>query len=1484
MSYGYQEPTRLCTTKDEVRRESNYGAPKTKDEFEGGNSFEKISKVFGNPLLESFCANHIVPVELVGFGPQKNQVRKIDVNRKLAPLFAAAFEKIKAANLPYVLHAVGGHYFRYKLNDQVKAVLVNRPEYAELRKQPGFMGNWNVECARHDLKNQSFDELVPWKKGHRPKKELLSNHSWGNAIDLNDQTNPFDATRRFDMPRRIVEIMASFGFHWGGYYHDYMHFEYLRATVAGLPDEEPPQVFFPFNAEQKRESPLKYFFLNESGKGGYFPLGQQQNLHGGVHLEPDSPKTLVPVQAAMPGYIVAARLMAPGTGGDNAFLREATEGRHLGFVLIRHELAAIEEGKESEQVHPLYSLYMHLASPKWDRANEEFEKAPWLASFLKMQFGGVVNLEPSSADVGKTFWAQEKVEPEAASFKVQGREQPLPARSGERIVALGKPSPQDVEEAIQAFKEGSIVTFDRPIFPVAAGETIGFVTQGHPVTAQPPRYLHWELFSLSGGTGGLEFLLEKSGRLKSLFKQVQEHRPDNFLEMPSPSTPDGTNEVQSVLGQTGVELVNDLLSDRYGTPLRRHFNDGKTFFPAGGSSGGAQTPPFTYPFDLELSNPHEYKGEPGSGSCVLEVTYQKAGVPLPEPRRGQRLTLTPNQGKVTLTVPAEADEIVLWSEHFFLDQPLVVKAEEVRPKRLESREALFEKAVAQRWRNLVLDHLNEWTPKGLSEQLEARKNAGHIDLPDEDNAFEEVKKQLLPLCWWSRPKTAEDKFGEVPVLGPDASKSLFGADGHLLPDDAKIITMHPVTALWLTDLLIEKGAIALKKAWPPGTLKRDESTQQPPFLGVLYKDPRPLVGMEMLPVLVQHGYGTTDGADATDVSFWVRARDGGGPSQGPMRVCRTPYTEGVALGRFRFSFWGQWELYATNGADQRFEPVKTGTTVFEMSKPESSGQTFALGTGKPDPSGKLRTLVMGSFIVSANWPAALAGYIVFEYWRVPKKGEPEARVFSKLAIPVTAQRPPEQRVEGGLRFKGEFIVGVEKAKSNPKVTPNFSFQEFVSHKRLGPVFMGAATEFVLAVPLVRRLQELREVCRPRSRTEKDIPLTVMRLEDSGVELLVIPVSNKAEDLQAIVDRLPRLSDQPDLQVVRAQDEPAIRITYAAKPDSGPLNLEFDPGPALGRLVAQALTQEGDSLHVRPHFIAPNGGHTLLAGKPAVEGEANLIEASAEDIKAACGNDFLELAADKELPPVSRFEFGDQVIKMGRGKLITEVRLHGDARQWAAAGPTLKLTGGAESKSAIVGSVVRADWELIKKNEVVPGRWGATLEFSASITQPQKVATPPPPVSWKVEVKPGLDELTLEPRKSELRFVGKARFVPTDVDLQIVCERMVRASVGQGVSVLTEDPSADGASEQPEALWQEDAVITGSIRYTVSARAHFGRCTETGLFEATLPKAALKKDQGPFRFTWRPRVAREGDPLMIHGIAVQAASTPEVTSTELGLVK
>ncbi|PTL76909.1 M15 family metallopeptidase [Vitiosangium sp. GDMCC 1.1324] len=1503
-SYPYQEPTHVCNTEQDV--EKLYGKLRIPDAFEpkrgsAVSRFEKTTRVFGNPILESFHKNEIVSVKLPGIGPQKSGTASVEINRRLAHLLLAAFEKIKAENLPYVIYVVGGYYFRYKQNSKVQAAIANRPEYAEIRNQDGFWRAWNGRTAEQDRARGSFEEIISFSNRTSAKKDLLSNHSWGTAIDINWDTNPFQGGERFDMSRRIVEILASFGFSWGGYYDDYMHFEYLRDTIEGLPDEEPPQVFFPFSAAQKRESPLKYYVLNERGNGGYFPLGLQQNLHGGVHLEPEPVDAKVPVQAAMPGYIVAARLMAPGTGGDNPDVRYVSEGRHLGFALVRHELVgksansstggaagAPAPSGEPEKPHPLYSLYMHLAPPAWGPDSQGFEKAPWLASLLKMQFGGVVNLDPKSPDVGKTFWSQEPLNPEAAATKVHDLKTPLPIREGERTLALCKPIPEDVSQAIQALKEGAVVTFDRALFPVAAGETIGFVTEGFPFetsapspgVSQPrqpkppklPKYLHWELFSPASDEGGIQFLRNKAGDLNKLLMPVGEAkgRENNFLEMPSAQNHDAPNEIREVFEKAGWKIVEKLLKDTYGDEVSKSFNDGQTFF----SSEGSTAEPFTYPLDITLKNEHQYKGESG-GDCILEVSYRKTGVQAPF--KTERIQIRPDQGKVTLNVPAEADEFSLWSPHIFLDKPAPAEGENPLPKRLESRTALFKKAAAHRWRNVVLDHVNEWTPKGLEAQLDARQKAGHVDAlvdTSDPDKFATWKKNLRPLSWWSRRKDANDPFGEVPVLGTEAEeKSIFGTGDQLLPEDAHLVNMHPVTTLWLIDILLEKQAIELKKSWPPATLKRSESTQKPLFLGLLWKEPEQRVGMEVNALLVQHGYATTDGTNGTDVIFWVTPRSEASAPPAPLMLRRTPYIEGVAKANIPFPFWGKWGMHATDGNKQRFEPVTTGVTALDVPKPDIS-QTFTLGKGGAASAtdGNIRPLFTGNFICDTNWPVAVAGYILFDYWQAPKGKQPDLTdksTPSKFVIPVVANRPADTRVAGGLKYRRDVIVGREREKSNPSVTASFSFQDFVLHRRFGAVFVGnVQKEFQLAVPLAQRLQELRDACRPKNRTEKDIPMLVKRLERDGLSLIVVPASGAKADLDTMEQRLAvlRASEFFSAERVETATDSGILLSYEPPPATGPLGFQFDPGPALGLIAENALSSEDEMLHVRTRFIAPNGGHMMLAGKTSPVGDmTKLIEASAEDIKAACGNDFLEVVADKLLPPVARFEFGKIAIKMGAGKVHTDVPLYGDANQWKAAKPVIKLEVMGETirQGNISGSSLSADWDLFKdkKGKVLPGRWGGALNFSVELSVPGKVATPPPPAKpLQVTIKPSLDEFSFEVGPKQIRFVGKASFMPTDIALHVTCEKL------------------DDAGQ-----WQQDVTITQLIRYTVPLKSdpsHFGHCKDTGVFEANLLKDKLKKAPGTYRFTWSPKGTRAGDTVDVRGIAVEVKTAPELNSQTL----
>jgi len=1477
MRYPYQPPTAKCADfnavvalyeKPAFRREL-YG-----EETHGRFRYANTSKLLGNPLLDDFEQRNIVSVTVTGFGPDKSRTQTFDCHYKLKPLIQTAFQKIKELKLPYVLHEAGGHLFRYQQNDSVRAALINRPEYADLKNRPG----WNINFAVRDLQNRAFDEVIPYKSRQVEKKHLLSNHSFGSAIDLNSESNPFDHDRRFDMPKRIVKVFESLGFYWGGYYGDYMHFEYERSSIISISDELPPEVLYPLSADIQRESPLKYFFLNEGGAGGYFPLGRQQNLHAGVHLEPDSREALVPVKAAMPGYIVAARLMTPGKEGNSPFLLDATEGRPLGFVLVRHEVTkpaspppAGAAAPPPDKVHPLYSLYMHLAPPEWGgaAADKPFEKAPWLATFLKMQHGAVVNLDPETEDVGSTFWADEPLKPDAPSYKVRERTQMLKGNAN-GLLSLTKPTPKDVGEAIEAIKKGAIVTFDRPLFPVAAGETLGFLAPGSPASTSNtsrPRYLHWELFSLSGDENGLQFLSTADDGLKDLLKTlVEPDKADNFLRMPSDEDAESQiNDVQTLLGSTHVDIVPQLKwAGYYGRQLQTYFNNGSTFF----SARDTLAKPFTWPLPLTLENKYKFEPAATEPQVCLEVVYKKAGQVLSR----ESLPLTPKKDlpklDVTLSVPAAADSVALWSSAFFADRVEIPPAD-LRKLRHKSRTNLFKKVASHRWRNVMLEHLNEWTPSGLGKQLEARWNARFFDhLADTHGlTLEDLKKVLLPLCWWDRPTTQTDLFGEFPVLmdAEGQKKSLFGASNALLPKDPHVVSMHPVTALWLIDLLLENERIKLTKEWPPFTLTRSESSQKPLFLGLISKDSPPLAGMEMTAILVQHGYATTEGSNPIDATFWLAAKATGAAEAEPQALGTARYKDGVAATGIRAPSWGPWEVYATSADGRRFEPQQTLATTFEVPKPALSGQPFTLGT-KP---GTPRPLATGAFVVRENWPAALAGYIVFDCWKRPQKEQLDLAApatSASLAVPALASRAPEKRTAGGLRYEKDFIVGTEQPGKNPKVTPNFSFREFIAQPGSGArVFAGLDSEFFLSVPLAQRLQQLREGCKPQPGRTQDIKLTVQRLERNGRTLTVGPSSGKLADLDILMTAAAP-SEPPTLFTIeRLEAKMAIKLTYnPPEATSGPLLLEFDPGPALGRLAAEALsdTDAGTVLHVRPRFIVPNSGHALhTAGKiAAVEGVANLFSASAADLQAACGNDFLEIVADKCLPPVGRFEFGDLQVKMGAGVIRTEVALHGDANLWKAAEPVIKLKGasqGKRSKGLLVG-----DWPLLDKNKQrIPEMWNSPLEFTAELVQPGKVANPAPPVKLKdpIQVAPRLEKLTFQLKGKDFCLVGKGHFIPTDMDFRIVCERQ------------------DATSGE----WVEHAKITGSMKYANTTDVVHGCCTETGHFEASVPVGMLKKAGGPFRFFWRRRVNRAGAPLPVLGAVIEEPEALDVTEAELG---
>jgi len=115
------------------------------------------------------------------------------------------------------------------------------------------------------------------------------------------------------------------------------------------------------------------YVLNESGNGGWYPIGAAQTWHNGIHL---SVPAGTPVRTIARGTIIAARL-------STAVSKEKFEFGTASFVLIKHTLDVLENPEEPDhnawtsRAVEFYSLYMHV-----DLTPENSADVPWFQTFL----------------------------------------------------------------------------------------------------------------------------------------------------------------------------------------------------------------------------------------------------------------------------------------------------------------------------------------------------------------------------------------------------------------------------------------------------------------------------------------------------------------------------------------------------------------------------------------------------------------------------------------------------------------------------------------------------------------------------------------------------------------------------------------------------------------------------------------------------------------------------------------------------------------------------------------------------------------------------------------------------------------------------------------------------------------------------------------------------------------------------------------------
>lgn len=188
----------------------------------------KMNQLFGNgdpnlPYQSGVVCDNIA--DSVGASISKQVItflgNKFTVNKKLVDLFAKIEKDIQSQAVSfdgnkYLFKSSGSIPYEFKGNGGFNA-----------RPVRGYEGTYGENC-------------------------VISNHSWGTAIDMNAGENGWQAagtTCNIDMPPEVVYAFEQNGFRWGGRYggqgvhFDPMHFEfcaddpskYINTNIGGIP-------------------------------------------------------------------------------------------------------------------------------------------------------------------------------------------------------------------------------------------------------------------------------------------------------------------------------------------------------------------------------------------------------------------------------------------------------------------------------------------------------------------------------------------------------------------------------------------------------------------------------------------------------------------------------------------------------------------------------------------------------------------------------------------------------------------------------------------------------------------------------------------------------------------------------------------------------------------------------------------------------------------------------------------------------------------------------------------------------------------------------------------------------------------------------------------------------------------------------------------------------------------------------------------------
>lgn len=911
---------------------------------------------FGDPTKEEFSKNISDPILLddiyKGLGSFKIKMNKAI----LKPLKNALYEigewctvKNSSGIENYKIRTVYSYAFRYEIGQLQKcSKRLEVKKWAENHKvYKMFCGKkWNTNahfaCAYYDRAFGLFDDV---------KKNQLSNHGFGTAIDINPPENDYHSNT-WDIPAKIVQIMTKYGFYWGGYYSngykDAMHFEYMLDNV------KTSQITYPFSSVMS-DSPMKYYYNNESietGTGGFYSLGLQRNLHGGIHLFPEKEQKNTPIKSTLPGYIVATRLpVLEKTDSSSKDIIKSTRN-WPGFVLLKHTY----EDKEDNSLNNIYTLCQHVISPKsYDVFDfkSTFNKVKWFKTLHLSRYGALIRTKYQSdildnVAIGDILWVAEEVKEKATVFKIYNNEKVEEVKNDGSW--LFKPAPADYSTAIEALADGKVVSFAEPFFPIEKGEVIGHINKLPEGYIAPKTFkvndktislnsgfLHWEIFDIANDKSGIRNLISKLKSLncepEKIFNILEEDEgADNFIQLPefksklAPCLPDDEKSKfeEAIDESENGDEASSTNPFNYIKYVLNVVDDSFVFAPQDKDYIKTSNPKNTYPIklDIDLSNypkPSTFiKAEQAMFEIALQVNKGKESLlkgELPitdtlfdsaEEKDGKKIA------SCIIQIPAMADILEISPKKTDVDNEMSVISKRVLD---DGTSDLFENVVPRHFRNTRLTKQNEFTYEGIKKFITGAMKEVSSNVTDDE--IKTACEKVNPMAWWEDDQTVVIKRNmlksidnNIAVSEPkaegdlkDGEKKLHGNAENQLPVNARIDNINPITAIWLLDILTQNEKLRIISA-PKKYYSEEDSA--PIGWGLLdYKtDDVICVGNTIKTIIVDDDYGY-DKSNKFEVFF---KSDKYILSYGTFHFGNN----GVSIVPFVAKMWGDWEMFVNS--------------------------------------------------------------------------------------------------------------------------------------------------------------------------------------------------------------------------------------------------------------------------------------------------------------------------------------------------------------------------------------------------------------------------------------------------------------------------------------------------------------------------------------------------------------------------------------------